>query len=159
MREEDAMESWKEKHCKLCPRCNRAIERISGCPLMVCGQNAHGGNNQSGCGQRFDWNKAQPYQRTGNVHLEALQTKAFKAPSEGAKQALWPLSTEQQLGFEQCDACRKEIVGPKFQCVDCPSVTACQDCVATSLETIHQKQGSGWPSGYVSAVSLAGPQP
>ena len=28
---------------------------------MVCGQDAHGGNNQNGCGHRFRWTEAQQY--------------------------------------------------------------------------------------------------
>lgn len=29
--------------------------------LDSCGQNAHGGNIQNGCGQAFNWNEAGPY--------------------------------------------------------------------------------------------------
>ena len=28
---------------------------------MRCGQDAHGGNVQNGCGARFNWGSAQPY--------------------------------------------------------------------------------------------------
>ena len=31
---------------------------------MVCGQDAHGGNKQYGCGTTFQWDRAQPYRRT-----------------------------------------------------------------------------------------------
>ena len=50
-----ADENLKAQRCKLCPNCQRVIERIDGCDTMVCGSNAHGGNQQNGCNTRFSW--------------------------------------------------------------------------------------------------------
>lgn len=54
-------ELYKAEHCRHCPRCHRIIQRIEGCNTIICGQDAHGGNIQSGCGLKFDWTLAQPY--------------------------------------------------------------------------------------------------
>lgn len=56
-----ADETFKQSRCKYCPNCNRVIERIDGCDTMVCGQNAHGGNIQNGCGHGFNWLEAGAY--------------------------------------------------------------------------------------------------
>eukprot|EP00931_Biecheleriopsis_adriatica_P052611 TRINITY_DN3063_c0_g1_i3.p1 TRINITY_DN3063_c0_g1~~TRINITY_DN3063_c0_g1_i3.p1 ORF type:complete len:470 (-),score=45.22 TRINITY_DN3063_c0_g1_i3:526-1935(-) len=54
-------EMWKMQHCRLCPRCNRVVEKIDGCNSMKCGENFHGGDRQQGCGFKFDWNDAVLY--------------------------------------------------------------------------------------------------
>lgn len=54
-------ENFKIQHCRLCPSCNRVVQRLEGCDKMICGQYAHGGNIQSGCGTKFNWTQAQPY--------------------------------------------------------------------------------------------------
>lgn len=55
-------EELKKENCRLCPKCSRVTWRVSGCSDMVCGRDAHGGNQQDGCGFRFNWNMALPYQ-------------------------------------------------------------------------------------------------
>ncbi|CAF3450154.1 unnamed protein product, partial [Rotaria sp. Silwood2] len=37
------------------------VERLEGCDSMIRGQDAHGGNVQSGCGAKFNWAQAQQY--------------------------------------------------------------------------------------------------
>ena len=54
-------ERYKADNCRLCPSCGRVIQRLEGCDSMVCGQDAHGGNVQSGCGAKFNWAQAQRY--------------------------------------------------------------------------------------------------
>ena len=54
-------EEYKVAHCRLCPSCHRVVERLEGCDAMVCGQDAHGGNVQSGCGTKFNWTQAEAY--------------------------------------------------------------------------------------------------
>ena len=43
-------EQYKATNCRLCPSCKRVVQRLEGCDSMICGQDAHGGNVQSGCG-------------------------------------------------------------------------------------------------------------
>ncbi|CAM9496015.1 unnamed protein product, partial [Ectocarpus sp. 4 AP-2014] len=59
--EYERMEEWKEQRCRCCPHCGRTIEKLSGCDMMVCGVDAHGGNVQNGCGKSFLWSQARPY--------------------------------------------------------------------------------------------------
>jgi hypothetical protein len=54
-------EQYKATNCRLCPSCKRVVQRLEGCDSMICGQDAHGGNIQSGCGAKFNWAQAQPY--------------------------------------------------------------------------------------------------
>lgn len=54
-------EAYKAEHCRLCPHCGRVVQHMGGCSSMICGQDFHGGNLQSGCGQSFTWNTAKPY--------------------------------------------------------------------------------------------------
>lgn len=59
-------ETWKEANCRLCPHCHKSVYRVDGCDTMTCGRDASdkgGGNKQDGCGQKFNWKKAQPYVR------------------------------------------------------------------------------------------------
>lgn len=48
-------------NCRLCPQCGRVVNKLGGCDSMRCGQDAHGGNVQNGCGARFNWSNAQQY--------------------------------------------------------------------------------------------------
>mmetsp|Transcript_56691 Transcript_56691/g.88211 ORF Transcript_56691/g.88211 Transcript_56691/m.88211 type:complete len:584 (-) Transcript_56691:73-1824(-) len=135
MKEYRDMEAWKAKRCRLCPKCGRAVERISGCDHMVCGRNTEGGKNsgvQDGCGAKFDWSKAPRYKTSGTQHLEKLSDKAITLPegfSARAHRARWPLVEGLDNEFERCDACMKDIVGPKFVCVNCPHLSLCSTCV------------------------------
>jgi hypothetical protein len=54
-------EQYKAQNCRLCPSCKRVVQRLEGCDSMICGQDAHGGNLQSGCKTKFNWAQAQPY--------------------------------------------------------------------------------------------------
>ncbi|CAF4730155.1 unnamed protein product [Rotaria sp. Silwood2] len=49
------------ENCRICPSCKRVVERLEGCDSMIRGQDAHGGNVQSGCGAKFNWAQAQQY--------------------------------------------------------------------------------------------------
>lgn len=55
-------ERYKADNCRYCPSCRRVVQRLEGCDSMVCGQDAHGGNLQSGCGAKFNWQQAERYQ-------------------------------------------------------------------------------------------------
>jgi hypothetical protein len=61
------MERWRElcqdedekaRTCRLCPSCGRIVQKLSGCDSMKCGEDAHGGNKQGGCGASFNWASA-----------------------------------------------------------------------------------------------------
>jgi hypothetical protein len=56
-----ADEAWKAANCRLCPSCGRVVNKLSGCDSMRCGQDAHGGNVQNGCGASFSWSSAKLY--------------------------------------------------------------------------------------------------
>jgi hypothetical protein len=57
-------EQYKAQNCRLCPSCKRVVQRLEGCDSMICGQDAHGGNLQSGCGTKFNWAQAKAYTAT-----------------------------------------------------------------------------------------------
>ena len=85
MRELQADEEFKSANCKMCPKCGRVVQKLDGCNLMICGQNYHGGDNQNGCGTRFDWARASPYKVNVGNHLtlnEAKNKKALVAPEK-----------------------------------------------------------------------------
>merc|ERR1719313_555425 len=53
-KELESDEIWKARNCRRCPFCSRPVQKIEGCDSMLCGQDAHGGNAQPGCGLRFN---------------------------------------------------------------------------------------------------------
>jgi hypothetical protein len=60
-------ENYKAQNCRVCPHCGRVVQHLGGCDLMICGQNYHGGDVQSGCGKGFNWSQAGPYVPIGNT--------------------------------------------------------------------------------------------
>lgn len=107
-REEDHMEKWKVLHCRRCPKCGRVVEKLGGCNRMQCGQDAHGGNVQNGCGHRFRWSDAP-------VDGQEVAASGLVAPFPTAWTSRWLMLGQAQ----RCDACHEEIVGPRFDCIDC----------------------------------------
>ena len=77
-----ADEKYKEQKCRACPYCGRVVQHMGGCSSMVCGQDYHGGNNQSGCGKNFTWEQAKPYvaatEHTPEEVLRDLQNPQYK---------------------------------------------------------------------------------
>lgn len=126
------MEVWKEKHCKRCPHCKRVIHKMSGCDAMVCGNDAHGGNEQRGCGKHFAWSTAPAYSAD-------LRNAAGPQGEEGESAAV-----ERRLQLDAreehfvcigspmlCDGCGDAIIGPRMQCMQCVgAVELCISCVA-----------------------------
>jgi hypothetical protein len=118
-----ADENYKASRCRRCPNCNRVIERIDGCDTMVCGQNAHGGNIQNGCGVAFDWNEALFYNADIGEKRSIIPFQEVP-PSEIAR-------VEHQImdGTPvKCDICSAKITGPLAMCINCPSFSCCIRC-------------------------------
>lgn len=118
-----ADENYKASRCKRCPHCNRVIERVDGCDTMVCGQNAHGGNIQNGCGQAFDWNDALLY-------VADIGEKRSIVPFQEVPPAEIARVEHQIMDGTpvKCDVCSAKIMGPLAMCINCPSFSCCIRC-------------------------------
>ena len=67
-------EAWKIQNCRYCPRCKRLINRTEGCDNMKCGRDYHGtGQVVGGCGQEFDWKRAEPYVSEDIIDTSIIQ--------------------------------------------------------------------------------------
>lgn len=93
----------------------RVVNRIDGCSTMRCGYDADTkANVQYGCLQQFDWNKAERYKaQTIGSHVKIAQPGCAEKP----RHPYW-----------HCAVCAKEIVGLRFECVNCVSYTLCEQC-------------------------------
>lgn len=113
-------ERWKEVHCKKCPNCGRAVQKLEGCNHMVCGQDAHGGNTQHGCGAKFDWAAAERYR----PRFEDV---------EGCPEATVPELADRRCGsFHSgitCAICGSVgFAGIRFRCIHCENFNVCHHC-------------------------------
>ncbi|CAF3863986.1 unnamed protein product [Rotaria sp. Silwood1] len=127
-----ADEELKAKTCRLCPHCKRVVQHMGGCSSMICGQNYHGGDQQSGCGKNFDWDQALPYIPIVNTVQEQM------------KSALENQQRVVHTGI-RCKNCHKEIEGIRFDCIHCHSLNYCEICeqrctLAHSEELRRQKK-------------------
>ena len=125
------MELWKEKHCRRCPSCLRVVEKMSGCDMMTCGADNHGGNQQRGCGKPFVWtdgqpNSALPYQADlrGAADYAADDQDGSGAGEEDGAMRTRRLQRDAREEHQvrpgvpvRCDGCAEPIVGPRLQCV------------------------------------------
>ncbi|CAF0935591.1 unnamed protein product [Rotaria sordida] len=110
-------EKYKADNCRLCPQCKRVVQRLEGCDSMVCGQDAHGGNLQSGCGAKFNWAQAQQY-----------NAAATPQPKQVILDLPKPENPVVHHNGVKCDHCQNDVVGIRFDCVHCPSLTYCEKC-------------------------------
>jgi hypothetical protein len=76
-----ADETFKAQNCKLCPHCQRVVQHLGGCASMICGQNYHGGDVQSGCGKAYTWTQALPYTPIANAGPQQV-TNNLTAPEQ-----------------------------------------------------------------------------
>ena len=109
-------EKWKEQNCSYCPSCNRVISKVGGCDYMVCGQDAHGGNTQDGCGSEFSWSEAERYKR--NVLQVGEVTESNIATGEEGK-------------VYQCGVCTDSLFGTEEigECIHCEHFYLCKSCL------------------------------
>ena len=126
MRRLKADEEWKAEHCRVCPNCDRIVEKMDGCDTMVCGRNAHGDeaghhhtlNQQDGCGLKFRFGNAAKY-KANLTHPHLLVMPEVLQPH--------PSLT--------CDACKGELHGVRIHCVHCQSYNLCIKCEASGEAT------------------------
>ncbi|CAM2721844.1 unnamed protein product [Rotaria socialis] len=110
-------EKYKQENCRLCPSCKRVVQRLEGCDSMICGQDAHGGNVQSGCGAKFNWAQAQQY-----------AAAATNQPRQTIVDLPKPENPVVHHDGVKCDHCQNDVIGIRFDCVHCPSLTFCEKC-------------------------------
>jgi len=115
-------EDWKTKNLRLCPKCQRPIEKVSGCDLMVCGRNYHGGDVQDGCGENFNWNDAPVYKSELDVaHISSLDPS--KIDDDDRKYGALDHGE-----YILCEMCQNKIFGLRFKCIYCPYYNLCENC-------------------------------
>eukprot|EP00750_Incisomonas_marina_P029500 INCI7186.4.p1 GENE.INCI7186.4~~INCI7186.4.p1 ORF type:complete len:576 (+),score=95.25 INCI7186.4:291-2018(+) len=96
-KESERDELWKAKNCKLCPHCKKVVHKVDGCDSMTCGRDADdkgGGNKQNGCGQRFRWNTAPPYEPGADTRFLPPSFEQALANFEQQKQSLGATVTD-----------------------------------------------------------------
>jgi len=115
-------EEWKAENCRLCPKCKKAVEKVDGCNTMICGQNAHGGNRQPGCGHRFKWQDAPSYRPNSGAPRVTCAPAASRVGAVSGRGV--------RHLFVQCAFCNSEkcITGPRFRCIHCASFNVCLKC-------------------------------
>lgn len=138
-------ESYKAKHCRLCPHCYRPVEKIDGCNSMKCGENYHGGGQQAGCGKAFSWSMAPPYQ-------PRIQERSL--PSVDIGPALLNGAGCRHL-FSRCACCHDMVRGPRFQCIHCESFDLCLTCV----KDLAGAAGASHPKDHVFEVLYTPTEP
>mmetsp|Transcript_150233 Transcript_150233/g.482796 ORF Transcript_150233/g.482796 Transcript_150233/m.482796 type:complete len:365 (+) Transcript_150233:189-1283(+) len=128
-KELDRDEAWKGEHCRICPHCSRIVEKIDGCNAMRCGVDAdEGGNQQNGCGNRFQWDLAECYKPVIG-RAPCLEPEARKISAARGKDV--------RHDYFKCDLCQSEIVGPRFRCVHCKAFNICVSCDRDRLSAEH----------------------
>lgn len=112
---------------------------------MVCGSDTHGGNEQKGCGNKFDWklecnaecgdrcrvSHAKPYiAESGKVKLPKLLSEPGEL--EQLHRHMWAPDDP-----KRCSECTVAIEGLLFECVHCVDYRLCLDCDQTKQ---HHKE-------------------
>jgi hypothetical protein len=126
-------EEYKRQNCRFCPSCKRVVQKLEGCDAMICGQDAHGGNVQSGCGTKFNWTQAAPY--TVAATKQPKQTIVDLPKPEnpvvhhnGVKLVICYFRFLFKINKFRCDQCQNDVNGIRFDCVHCPALTFCEKC-------------------------------
>jgi hypothetical protein len=150
------------------------VHKTSGCDAMTCGQDAHGGNAQRGCGKHFTWgsNLGSGWPAAKPYTADLRQHGAKDDEGDGAGGAV---RNERRLQLDAkeehllcagapllCDGCGDALVGPRLSCMQCPgTVDLCIGCVGKVVRSkLTLRDGSMHPKGHVfrrvRAVPLAG---
>lgn len=118
-RDLEADEQWKAKRCRMCPACRKPIQKLEGCESMTCGTDAHGGNEQPGCGHSFNFNQAPRYEpKVESRELPKITAEEIRTRGHRTLHA-----------FVDCSLCgSRGILGPRFRCLHCERFDACKDC-------------------------------
>jgi hypothetical protein len=120
-----ADEEHKEQTCKHCPNCDRIVEKLDGCNIMKCGEDYHENEDsiQNGCGENFDWNFSKPYESQIGDQPSFVEKLALSKPKSVEKFNHNPY---------KCDACKNDIIGIRFECINCECTNFCEDCEVNS---------------------------
>lgn len=138
-------EKYKEDHCFYCPNCNRIMEKLDGCDLMVCGVNYHGGDQQDGCGHRFNLKNAKKYKSKGVITRRVTPLNVSKPEFQHQKHEIMA----GVLSFK-CDECHNDIVGPRFECIHCPAYNVCAGCESKLISNDDDFSSAGAETKQVS---------
>mmetsp|Transcript_2880 Transcript_2880/g.8669 ORF Transcript_2880/g.8669 Transcript_2880/m.8669 type:complete len:609 (+) Transcript_2880:834-2660(+) len=131
-------EAWKAANCRRCPHCNRPINKLQGCDSMVCGQDAHGGNVQPGCGQSFSWSSARPYNQDTGGAAGADPTFDEAAPEREAEDVIIGRTRSGQAIKMRCDRCSEDVGELAFECINCAGKYAvCLRCMPVLTQGQH----------------------
>mmetsp|Transcript_4816 Transcript_4816/g.8320 ORF Transcript_4816/g.8320 Transcript_4816/m.8320 type:complete len:851 (+) Transcript_4816:64-2616(+) len=134
-------EHWKERNCRLCPRCRRAVQKPDGDSMAVCGKSGAAGTRQAGCGFKFKWQTAHPYRILAGATLKRLAVGKPRLGRGISRSSLVSGRGVRHI-FRECKLCGdgsgKCIVGPCFRCIHCPAFECCLKC-EPRLVTEHQE--------------------
>lgn len=124
----EADERWKAENCRHCPNCDRPISKVEGCDSMVCGRAYHGGDQQPGCGNAFNWESAKRYE--AHIQRRELPAMTPEASRLRGRQAFHP--------FVDCCLCGTQgFPGLRFRCIHCPNFDVCSKC-EPHLASVHE---------------------
>lgn len=105
---------------------------------MVCGQDAHGGNTQPGCGTSFSYSSAPAYHETVDDAAGAAPTFDAAAPDREMKDVIIGRTTSGRPIKMRCDLCKDECGEIAFQCINCPGhVSVCLRCMPLLTQGQH----------------------
>jgi len=134
-------EHWKERHCRLCPRCRRPVQKPDAESMAVCGKSGASGTRQPGCGFKFKWQTAHPYRIVAGSTFKRLALGKPRLARGVSKTALVSGRGVRHV-FRECKLCGdgsgKCIVGPCIRCIHCPSFECCLKC-EPRLAAEHQE--------------------
>lgn len=106
---------------------------------MRCGSDAHGGNDQNGCGANFNWQTAPVYSSANKDGPAARKHLQFQAAEpKKAMQLVWPLDESGDANLP-CDLCGNVVRGPLFSCINCrPQRSFCVKCEGVARDVFPQ---------------------